>query len=146
VIKLMCTGTISKQKIIVLSGWENRLRDQNKDVRVDKKLLIFFMGRATFIMSFFPRCQTDNRQFYLEVMKRLREVERRKRPDRWKNKTWMLHHDDAPANTSLLVREFLAKNETTVVPQPPYSPDFSPADFFHSWNWNPLWKVVDFRQ
>jgi len=28
------------------------------------------------------------------------------------------------------VRNFLAKNETTVVPQPPYSPDLSPADFF----------------
>jgi len=25
---------------------------------------------------------------------------------------------------------FLAKNETTFVPQPPYPPDFSPADFF----------------
>jgi len=28
------------------------------------------------------------------------------------------------------VRNFLAKNETTVVPQPPYSPDLAPADFF----------------
>jgi len=30
----------------------------------------------------------------------------------------------------VLVRNFLAKNETTVVPQPPYSPDLAPADFF----------------
>jgi len=30
----------------------------------------------------------------------------------------------------LLVCEFLTKHETTVVPQPPYSPDLSPADFF----------------
>jgi len=28
------------------------------------------------------------------------------------------------------VHNFLAKNETTVVPQPPYSPDLAPADFF----------------
>jgi transposase len=28
------------------------------------------------------------------------------------------------------VRNFLAKNETTVVPQPIYSPDLAPADFF----------------
>jgi len=27
-------------------------------------------------------------------------------------------------------RNFLAKNETTVVPQPPYSSDLPPADFF----------------
>jgi transposase len=42
----------------------------------------------------------------------------------------MLHHDNAPAHASLLIREFLTKHETTVVPQPPYSPDLAPADFF----------------
>jgi transposase len=42
----------------------------------------------------------------------------------------MLHHDDAPAHTSLLVREFLAKHETTVVHQPPYSPDLALETFF----------------
>jgi transposase len=31
---------------------------------------------------------------------------------------------------ALLIREFLTKYETTVVPQPPYSPDLAPADFF----------------
>jgi hypothetical protein len=35
----------------------------------------------------------------------------------------------ASAHTSLLIREFLAKQETIVVPQPPYSPDLAPADF-----------------
>jgi hypothetical protein len=54
--------------------------------------------------------------FILEVMKRLREAERRKTPE-WRNKTWMLHHNNATAHTSLLVREFLAKHETTVVPK-----------------------------
>jgi transposase len=42
----------------------------------------------------------------------------------------MLHHDNLLAHASLLIREFLAKNETTVVPQPSYSPDLAPADFF----------------
>jgi hypothetical protein len=46
------------------------------------------------------------------------------------NQSWVLHHDNAPAHLSFLVRNFLAKNETTVVPQPPYSPDLAPADFF----------------
>ena len=40
----------------------------------------------------------------------------------------MLHHDNAPAHASL-IREFLTKHETTVVPKPPYSPDLAPADF-----------------
>ena len=38
--------------------------------------------------------------------------------------------------TSLLIHEFLTKHETTVVPQPPYSPDLTPADFFLF----PKWK------
>jgi len=63
-------------------------------------------------------------------MKRLREAVRRKRPEAWTNKTWMLHHDNPPAHASLLIREFLAKQDTIVVPQPPYTPDLAPADFF----------------
>jgi hypothetical protein len=90
--------------------------------------IFFFDGRGVVHQEFVPR-QTVNGQFYLEVMKRLREAERRKRPEGWRDKTWMLHHDNAPAHTSLLIREFLAKHETTVVPQPPYSPDLAPADF-----------------
>ena len=31
---------------------------------------------------------------------------------------------------ALLIREFLTKHEATVVPQPPYSPDFSPCGLF----------------
>jgi hypothetical protein len=36
----------------------------------------------------------------LEVMKRLREAKWRKRPEGWRNKTWMLHHDDLHAHTT----------------------------------------------
>ena len=30
----------------------------------------------------------------------------------------------------MLVYEFLAENKTVIMPQPPYSPDLAPADFF----------------
>ena len=63
-------------------------------------------------------------------MRNLREAIRQKRPDLWKNKNWLLHHDNAPAHTSLLVRKFLAKNNALMMPQPPYSPDLVPCDFF----------------
>ena len=54
----------------------------------------------------------------------------RKRPELWENQTWMLHHDNASAHASLLIRSYLAKHQTSVVPHPPYSPDLTPADFF----------------
>jgi len=42
-------------------------------------------------------------------LRRLRENVRRKRPEMWKKRNWLLHHDNAPAHTSLVVREFLTK-------------------------------------
>ena len=55
---------------------------------------------------------------------------RRKRPELWENQTWMLHHDNAPAHASFLIRSYLEKHQTSIVLQPPYSPDLAPADFF----------------
>ncbi|KAG5337990.1 MOS1T transposase, partial [Acromyrmex heyeri] len=43
---------------------------------------------------------------------------------------WILHHDNAPAHTSLVVREFLARSSIIVTEHPPYSPDLAPCDFF----------------
>ncbi|UYV74744.1 hypothetical protein LAZ67_12000768 [Cordylochernes scorpioides] len=71
-----------------------------------------------------------NKEYHLQVISNLREAIRQKRRDLWKNKNWLLHHDNAPAHTSLLVRDFLAKNNTLMMPQLPYSPDLAPCDFF----------------
>jgi len=54
----------------------------------------------------------------------------RKWPEMWKNGDWLLHHDNAPAHTSLVVREFLTKNNVSTVPHPAYSPDLAPCDFY----------------
>ena len=65
-----------------------------------------------------------------EVLRRLRENVRRKRPDQWQNNIRLLHHDNAPAHAALLTRRFLTDNNMTVVPHPSYSPDHAPSDFF----------------
>ena len=62
-------------------------------------------------------------------MRKLRKAIRQKRPDLWKNNNLLLHHDNAPAHTSLLVLELLAKNNALVMPQLPYSPDLAPGFF-----------------
>lgn len=66
--------------------------------------------------------------FGIYVLRRLRENVRRKRPELWRENTWVLHHDNAPCHTSFITRDFLAKNSMTVVPHPPYSPDLAPCD------------------
>jgi len=93
-------------------------------------LTVFFDCRGVVHHEFLPQGRTVNKEYYLQVMRNLREAIRQKRPDLWKNKNWLLHHDNAPAHTSLLVREFLTKNNTLMMPQPPYSPDLAPCDFF----------------
>ena len=42
----------------------------------------------------------------------------------------MLHHNNAPAYASLLIHSYLAKHQTSIVPNPSYSPQLAPADFF----------------
>jgi histone-lysine N-methyltransferase SETMAR len=71
----------------------------------------------------------DVGKFYYEVLRRLRENVRHRRPEIWKNGYWLLHHDNALAHTSLVVREFLTKKITTSVSHPAYSPDLAPCDF-----------------
>lgn len=42
----------------------------------------------------------------------------------------ILHHDNAPSHTALLIQQFLAKQNTVVISEPPYSPDMLTCDFF----------------
>jgi hypothetical protein len=54
---------------------------------------------------------------------------RRKRPELWPN-YWILHHDNAPANKALSVKQFLAKKSIIEMRHPSYPPDFAPNDFW----------------
>jgi histone-lysine N-methyltransferase SETMAR len=80
--------------------------------------------------EFVPPGQTVNGNFYCDVLRRLRENVWRKRPVKWLNNSWALHHDNMPAHTSGLVGQFLTSTKTTVTPHTPYSPDLAPCDFF----------------
>ena len=80
--------------------------------------------------EFVPNGQTVNKVYYLEVVKRLREKVRRKRPELFANNSWILHHDNAPAHTAMSVREFLATKQITMFEHPAYSPDLAHNYFF----------------
>ena len=93
-------------------------------------VVFFFNWKGIIHHEFVPRGQMVKKQLYQEFLARLRKAVPRKRPELWENQTWMLHHDKALAHASLLIRSYLAKHQTSVVPHPPYSPDLAPADFF----------------
>jgi hypothetical protein len=41
----------------------------------------------------------------------------------------LLHQDNAPAHTSLKIKEFVTNNNMVTVSHPPYTPDLVPCDF-----------------
>ena len=83
---------------------------------------------CTKILEMFGFFYNRQNEFKDTKRKRLRETVRRKKPQWWKSHSWVLDHDNAPNHSLFLVRNFLAKNERTVVAQPPYSPDLALAD------------------
>jgi len=117
------------------SQWKTASSPRPKKARqvrsnVKTMLICFFDVRGIVHKEFVPPGQTVNQEFYLGVLRRLRENVRRKRPDLWRSGDWFLHHDNAPAHTALSVRQFLTSQGMTLIPHPPYSPDLAPCDFF----------------
>lgn len=98
--------------------------------KVKVMLVVFFDCRGVVHKEFVPDGQTVNKEYYLDVLRRLRENIRRKRQELWKENSWILHHDNAPSHKAIIVQEFLTKNSTQVIEQAPYSPDMAPCDFF----------------
>ena len=48
----------------------------------------------------------------------------------FKSGQWHLHQDNAPVHNLIIVKDYLTKMGFKTVPQPPYSPDLDPCDFW----------------
>jgi len=92
-------------------------------------MIVFFDLHEFVRAEFVPRNTRVNSEYYKGLLGRLRNDVRRKRPEKWAN-GFILHHDNAPCHTSLLVRQFLSNKNITMWPHPPYSPDLAPCDFW----------------
>ena len=93
-------------------------------------MLNFFYIRGIVHCEFVPTGQTVNQVYDLEVLERLREKVRWKRPEIFANNSWILHHDNAPAHTVLSVIEFLATKQIIMLEHSAYSPDLARSEFF----------------
>jgi hypothetical protein len=77
---------------------EKKIR-QSKS-RVKAMLVTFFILKGLFIKNLYQMDKV-NQFYYLEVLERLREIFRRKRPEIFASNSWILHHDNASAHTAL---------------------------------------------
>ena len=105
-------------------------------------MLICFSDQEGIVhREFVPPAMTVNADSYCDVLRRLRENVRRKRPQKWRNQYLIIHRDNVPAHRSFKLSQFLAKNNMTVIPHTPYSPDLAPVTFSSSPRWSFEWRV-----
>ena len=78
-------------------------------------LIVFFDINGIVMTEWVPEGQTVNQTYYLTVLATLRKRVRKKRPELWKNKSWILHQDNAPAHNALSVKRYLAARGTPVL-------------------------------
>ena len=111
--------------------WCKRFSEGRESILKFKAMLIVFFDINGIVMTeWVPEGQTVNQTYYLSVLATLRERVRKKRPELWKNNSWILHQDNAPAHNALSVKRYLADKRTPVLQYAPYSPDLAPCDFF----------------
>ena len=90
----------------------------------------FFDSTGMIYMHWVPTGQTVNKEYYVEVLREFRKRFRRKRPALFKSGQWHFLQDNPPVHNSILVTDYLTKMGIKTVPQPPYSPDLDPCDFW----------------
>jgi len=111
--------------------WRSKGSPRPKKARMSKSKLkcmyVCFLHSMDIVhKEWVPAGQTVS-QYYYDILERLRKRVIRVCPNIAKN--WILHHN-APAHAALSVAQFLTSKCITVMPQPPYSPNLAPCDFF----------------
>ena len=90
----------------------------------------FFDSPGMIYMHWVPTGQAVNKEYYVEVLREFKKRFRQKRPAIFKSGQWHFLQDNAPVHNSILVADYLTKMGIKTVPQPPYSPDLAPCDFW----------------
>ncbi|GFU87827.1 putative mariner transposase [Trichonephila clavipes] len=80
-------------------------------------------------LHWFPEDQSIH-HYSTHFLAELRERIRKNLLELKKGKSCVLHQDNAPADSALSVKRFLAKYSTLMLEYPSYSPDLVPCDFY----------------
>ncbi|GFX97844.1 putative mariner transposase [Trichonephila clavipes] len=123
---------MSIRMILEAVNADKETNKKSKDVQIEIRgnVDLFFDINGIVITEWVPEGQTVNQTYDLSVLVTLRERVCKKWPELWKNNSWILHQDKAPAHNALSVKRYLADKRTPVLEHAPYSPDLAPCDFF----------------
>ena len=117
------------------SQWKHsgspRLKKARQRKSTHKLLMILFFDSTSMIyMHWVPTRQSVYKEYYVEVLREFSLRFLQKRPALFKSAQWHFHQDNAPVHNSSLVTDYLTKIGIKTVPQPPYSRDLAPCDFW----------------
>jgi hypothetical protein len=101
-------------------GYDPETKVQSSQWKTPNSLrlkIVFFDLEGIVRSEFVPSGNTVNSAYYKGVLERLRNDVRRKRLQKLAN-GFVLHHDNAPCNTSFLIRQFLSDTKITVCTHP----------------------------
>jgi histone-lysine N-methyltransferase SETMAR len=90
---------------------------------------IFWDCEGVILLDFLEDKKTITGPYYENVLRRLHDAIKRKRPGKL-HKRVLFHHDNAPAHSLTVASAALRQLKWEILPHPPYSPDLAPSDFF----------------
>ena len=106
--------------------WHKRFKEGKESVRDDERC-----GRSKEVNT--PEMIGQRlrvRVTMFEVVREFRERFLGKRPALFKSAQWHFYPDNAPVHNLILVTDYSTKMGIKTVPQPPYSLDLGPCDFW----------------
>ena len=101
------------------SLWEWRNQDSQKSI-VKVILITFFEVSGNVHSKFLPQGQMITLQINKVILQCKLCSVREKIQDLWQNKSWLLHHSNAPAYNALGIQQYLLEQKIAVMGQPPY--------------------------
>jgi len=90
---------------------------------------VFWDAESILFIDYLEKGKTIIREYYSNLLTRLDEKIREKRPGLQKKKV-IFYQDNAPTHKSILAIGILRDLYYELLEHPPYSPDLAPSDFF----------------
>lgn len=90
---------------------------------------VFWDANGIIFVDYLEKGKTITGAYYSSLLDRLKIEIAEKRPHLKKKKP-LYHHDNAPVHSCLVAQAKLHEIGFELVPQPPYSPDLAPSDYY----------------
>ncbi len=92
-------------------------------------LTLFCDAKGMILIDWLQPKETIDSKRYVQTLSKLKEALCQKRPQLWKERSFMVHHDNASPHTSFHMTKYINKWKLNLLDHPPNSLDLAPCDF-----------------